>query len=110
MVGQVFRTRSPGTIPAVEQENRFLPSIYKQRSDESLRLACEVFMKDRVSYMEAEMKYGVPKSTIYDHVSGWVLHGARSGPSRYLSDEEEQELVFFLIRCTKLGMLGQRIK
>ena len=45
----------------------------------------------------AEM-YSVPKSTLYDHVSGKVEFGARSGPDPYLSVEEEEELQVFLSR------------
>ena len=39
----------------------------------------------------AEM-YGVPKSTLFDHVTGKVAFGARSGPDTYLRVEEEVRL------------------
>jgi hypothetical protein len=47
--------------------------------------------------------YGVPKSTLHDRVTGKVQHGTRPGPSAYLTEEEEEELVEFLLRCAEIG-------
>ncbi len=44
----------------------------------------------------AAEEFGVPRSTLYDRVCGRVMFGARSGPTRYLNDQEEKELCFFL--------------
>ena len=46
-----------------------------------IRQACEIF--------------SVPKSSLHDRVSGKVDCKARSGPTPYLSFEEEEELVSF---------------
>ena len=35
----------------------------------------------------------MPESTLQDRISGRVPFGAKSGPPKYLSDEEEAELV-----------------
>ena len=47
--------------------------------------------------------YNVPKSTLWDRVSGNVSFGAHSGPPRYLNDIEEEELVTFLVGSAKIG-------
>lgn len=51
---------------------------------------------------EAEL-YHVPRSTLFDRVSGRVVFGVKSGLSKYLSDEEEKELVNFLSGCAAVG-------
>ena len=49
------------------------------------------------------LQYGVPWSTLHDHVSGKVEHGAKPGHDAYLSLEEEEELVSFLVKCAQIG-------
>ena len=46
--------------------------------------------------------YNVPKSTLWDRVSGNISFGAHSGPLRYLNDIEE-ELLTFLVGSAKIG-------
>lgn len=53
-------------------------------------------------------QYCVPKSTLHDHLSGRVQSGASSGPPRYLTDEEEMELVDFLTGCVSVGYAQSR--
>ena len=60
-------------------------------------------MGDGWTIRRAAEEFGVPKSTLYDRVSGRISFGARSGPPRYLTDQEEKELVSFLIGCAKIG-------
>ena len=48
-------------------------------------------------------KYNVPKSTLWDRVSGKVEFGSTSGPTRYLNDTEEEQLVKFLTKAAKIG-------
>ena len=52
--------------------------------------------------------FDIPRSTLYDRISGRVEFGARSGPARYLNDQEEKELVRFLIGCAKIGYAKTR--
>ena len=47
--------------------------------------------------------YGVPKSTLGDCISGRIVHGASSGASRFLTDDEEEELVAFILGCSTIG-------
>ena len=65
-----------------------------------------------MSIRRASEEYEIPKSTIQDHVSGKVAFNSKSGPSRYLSDEEEEELVRFLDKTSvhKLDFLGRDFK
>ena len=43
------------------------------------------------------------KSTLSDRVTGRVSEGSHSGASRYLTDEEEAELVHFLVGSASVG-------
>jgi len=45
---------------------------------------------------EAAIMYGVPATTLKDRISGKVKHGTKSGPPKYLNDEEEKEFADFL--------------
>ena len=49
------------------------------------------------------MIYGVPVSTLRDRVSGRVPFGKKSGPTRYLTNEEENELVCFVTGAAEMG-------
>ena len=49
------------------------------------------------------MQYGIPTTTLMGRVSGSVPFGKRSGPVKYLSDEEENELVHFVTECANVG-------
>ena len=53
-----------------------------------------------MSVREAASRFGVPKSTLGDRVSGRVQSGAVSGPKTYLTADEETEFVkvFTLLR------------
>lgn len=79
------------------------PLEYKSWSKEKLKLACEAVWQGK-SMWRAEIEYGVPKSTIHDHVSGRALCGA----NRYLSDKEEVDLVNFLLKCCRIGFARSR--
>ena len=48
----------------------------------------------------AAADFNIPKSTIYDRLSGKVLPGVVCGAPKYLSDSEEEHLVSFLVGCT----------
>ena len=46
----------------------------------------------------AALEFWVPGITLKDRLAGRVVHGTNIGPKKYLSHEEEQELVNFLIK------------
>ena len=54
--------------------------------------------------------YGIPRSTLHDHVSGKVAYGAKCGPDPYLDLEEEEELASFLIRSAEVGYPHTKIQ
>ena len=82
-------------------------------------MACEAVQRDRATAQKEGKKqrmsgrrtadaYHVPKSTLQDRLSGRVGFGAKSGPQKYLSDLEEEELVSFLIGSASIGFARTR--
>lgn len=63
-----------------------------------------------MSIREAAARFGVPKSTLGDRVSGRVTHGSISGPQKYLNALEESELASFLMRCASIGYPKSRFE
>ena len=57
-----------------------------------LENALSLVKEQHVSLREAAQAYEIPKSTLHDHYSGKVK-GCRRGPTPYLTEAEEQELV-----------------
>ena len=55
------------------------------------------------SISQAARDHGVPKTTLYDRVSGRVTHGTNPGPQPYLNSQEEKELGKYLEHCAKVG-------
>ena len=51
----------------------------------------------------AALQYNVPKSTLHDWIVGKVIPGANVAAPRYLKDEEELELVEFLLGAASIG-------
>ena len=49
--------------------------------------------KQGESLRHASEKYGIPRSTLHDHISGKVEHGSKPGRGSYLS----------LIKCARIG-------
>ena len=56
-----------------------------------------------VSYRRAAAMYGIPTTTLFDHMTGRVEVGAHPGPKPYLSFEEEEELASFLEQTAEIG-------
>lgn len=69
-----------------------------------MKLACKAVVSDGWTIRKAAEAFSVPRSTLYDRISGQVGFGAESGPSRYLTNQEEKELAKFLIGCAKIGL------
>ena len=61
-----------------------------------------------MSVTRASIVYGIPRSTLNDHICGRVLPGAKCGAPTLLSTREEQELVEFLCHCAKIGYAKTR--
>jgi len=71
-------------------------------SDENMQRAVAAVEKQGESLRHASEKYGVPRSTLHDHITGKVEHGSKPGQGSYLSSAEE-EIVSFLIKCGRIG-------
>ena len=59
--------------------------------------------REGASLRQASEMFAIPRSTLHDHVSGRIEHGALPGPNPYLTKEEEKELVSFLVRSAGIG-------
>ena len=68
--------------------------MYKSWSEGNLYKAYLAHLEEGFSVRRAAEAYGVPKSTLQDRVSGKV---------KFLSDEEELELVNFMCGCAAVG-------
>ena len=81
------------------------PATYKKWANhrDKISLALSEIQEGRLSVRRAAEAYGIPKSTLSDRLTGRVNSSSHSGPSRYLSDEEEAELVHFLAGAASMG-------
>ena len=61
-----------------------------------------------VSVRRAAEMFGVPRSTLHDRIPGKVRIGGKPDRTPYLSDEEEEELVSFLLKCADIGYAHTR--
>ena len=52
---------------------------------------------------KAAVDYCVPRSTLHDKIYGKVIHGTKSGPRKYLTSLEEEQLVSHLRNCSSIG-------
>lgn len=75
---------------------------YNQWDDVSMTKAMSA-VEGGMSIRLASELYGVPKSSLHDRISGKVQHGTRPGPTPYLTSEEEEEFVIFLIHTADIG-------
>ena len=56
----------------------------KQWTDEDMAKAIAAVEREGVSMRRAAEVYQIPRSTLHDHLTGKVEHGALPGPRRYL--------------------------
>ena len=73
---------------------------YKAWISEKLEGAVKAVCCNGATIRQAAEVYGIPKSTLGDRISGKILGGGTN--SRYLTDDEEQELVSFIIGCATI--------
>lgn len=77
--------------------------MYGSYSDTALMKAYLAVVDEGMSVRRAAESFRVPRSTLHDRVTGKVSFGAKSGPERYLTDDEERELVQFIESCAGIG-------
>ena len=82
---------------------------YGGYSEVNMERAYEAVASGRMSIRKAAEEHGVPRSTLHDRVSGKVALKARSGAKRHLTDEEETQLVDFLVGCASVGYAKSRM-
>jgi len=75
----------------------------KKWTTEDLAKALDDIQENKLSYREAEAKYGIPKSTLCDYKVGKVEVGAQTGPTPILTAAEEQKLVDYAFEMSKIG-------
>ena len=100
---RTIHSRSKESVSARQYPAAHSSKPRKEWSCESMELALRDVTNGALSVRRAALEYGVPKSTLGDRVSGRVCPGAVGGPPRYLDDQEEEELVRFLIGCAEVG-------
>ena len=49
------------------------------------------------------LEYGIRSTTLKDQVAGRVVHGTKMGAKPYLTYQQEETLVSFLMNCAKMG-------
>ena len=76
---------------------------YKEWTYDQMDKAIQAVIDNGISIRQAAEEFNVPKSTLGDQISGRTLHSVKSGRSKYLSDEEEDILVKFLLKCASIG-------
>ena len=72
-------------------------------TEEAMDNATKDVMEGTLSVRRAATHYDIPPSTLHDCISGKVSAGAVSGAPRYLDEDEEKELVDFLLGCAEVG-------
>ena len=85
------------------QELQGRPDYYKQWTEDRMSKAVKAVTVDGLSIRQASEEYAVPRSTLHDRIAGRVKTGSKSGPKKYLSTLEEEELVSFLKNCSSIG-------
>lgn len=78
------------------------PQSYKLWTDDRMTKAL-MAVAEGSSVRRAAEEYGVPRSTLHDRVNGRVIHGSKSGPRKYLTSLEEEQLVAHLKNCASIG-------
>lgn len=101
------KERGSRTVTNVISSSR--PLVYREYTQDSLDAALSAVERG-TSIRHAATLHGVPKSTLQDHASGRVSRLAKSGPKPYLSIAEEEELVSFLIKCSRIGYPHTRLQ
>ena len=66
--------------------------------------SAEEDMKKGLSFRAASKKYGIPKTTLHDHIKGkFKGYETRMGPNRFFTDEEEADLSRQLLYMSDAG-------
>ena len=90
-------------LPTTEHKSSNRPAKLRSWSDVSMLRAMEAVKDGSMGVNRAALEHGVPQTSLKDRLAGRVIHGTKIGPKPYLTNEEEKELVNFLVGCSKMG-------
>ena len=71
--------------------------------EDAIHNAVEDIRSGKCSFRKAELKYGIPRSTLNDYTTGRVEIGKRQGPQPVLRKDEELYLVNWAVEMNKIG-------
>ena len=104
---RIIKSKSTGVVvPSDTKAATVNQSVYKgwnEENKENMVRAAESVLKKNTSIRKAAKEYDILKSTIADRISGRVLMGAVSGPNKYLTAQQEEELIHFLLEYASIG-------
>jgi hypothetical protein len=83
------------------------PTKYGGYSSEKVQKAMRAVTVDKLSIRRAAEMYGIPKSTLSDHLHGKYKYSGGQG-GRLLTDKEEERLAAFLVGCASVGYAKSR--
>ena len=105
---RVLKATSSLSVPLPLVSFNYRRDKYKHWTDGQMAKAVDAVKSRGLAVRRAAEEYDIPKSTLHDRVSGRVLAGGCSGPPKYLTVEEEEELEDFLIGCASVGYARSR--
>ncbi|KAK9886620.1 hypothetical protein WA026_017543 [Henosepilachna vigintioctopunctata] len=84
-----------------------MPRNYKRKtvtkySLEDLKKAIDDVKTNKLSIGKAAEIYNVPKTTIFDHLKKPVIKLPRAGRKILFTEDQEAELVDYIVKCSKL--------
>ena len=74
-----------------------------QWSEDSLVSALATIKDEKISLRQAACMYGIPKSTLSLYMSGKSNIGCKPGQSPFLTVDEEQMLVDYILHMSQIG-------
>ena len=102
--------RSHGTAPVLADAQLALsqrPGHYGGYGSEKVDKAMKAVKEDKMSIRRAAEMYGIPRSTLSDHLSGKYKYSGGQG-GKLLTKEEEERLAVFLVGCASVGYAKSR--
>ena len=98
-----FRRHLRDSQSIVRQTYTCRQSKRKLWSEAQMSGALDAVTNGELKVSEAVVKYGVPRQTLRDRLTGHIVHSTNPGPKPYLTKEEEELLTDHLILSAKLG-------
>ena len=96
--------------PLYKKVRGIRPNKYCSYNPRSLEKALNAVLYNGLKVSRAAVDYGIPRSTLDDHVKGRVIPGSRSGPATLLTPSEEAELANFLLKTAEIGYPYSRLQ